>query len=92
MSGLVAKRPTETVTGLGAALAVYGFVTQVGLPELVAAIVAVVVLVVPYLVSAIVDAVRQNDAVVEDLAAQPPRRRGADGAAVLEGGSERAEP
>lgn len=75
MKTLVEKRPTETVTGAGAALAVYGFCTQVGLPPLAAAIIATVVLVVPYLVSAVVDALRSS-------------RRDAD-VAHLEGGQNR---
>lgn len=73
MTSLLNKRPTETISGLGAALAVYGFCTQVGLPHIVAAIIAVVVLVVPYLVSEIVDVIRGG-------------QDGAREVAVLEGG------
>lgn len=60
MKNLVEKRPTETVSGTLAALAIYGFCTQVGLPQVVAAIIAVVVLVVPYLTSQMVDALRSS--------------------------------
>jgi hypothetical protein len=52
----LAKRPTESLTGPALGLAVYGFTTQVGLPTLVAAILAVIVAFGPLLVSNVVDA------------------------------------
>lgn len=56
---VVSKRPTETITGLGAGLAVYGFATQVGLDQPWPAIIAVVVVVVPFLISSVVDILRR---------------------------------
>jgi len=53
----LANRPTETLSGTALGLAVYGFTTQVGLPALVAAILAVVLAFGPVLVSNVVDAI-----------------------------------
>lgn len=52
------NRPTETLTGPALGLAVYGFTTQVGLPAIVAAILAVIVAFGPLVVSKTVDALR----------------------------------
>ena len=52
---IVKKRPTETITGIGAGLAVYGFCTQVGMPPLASSIIACAVVVIPFLVSEVVD-------------------------------------
>ena len=68
---VLSKRPTETVSGLGAGLAIYGFCTQVGLPQLAAAILAVIVVVVPFLVSEIVDIVRPHRASSSDERLSP---------------------
>jgi hypothetical protein len=65
---LVKKRPTETATGTGAGLAVYGFATQVGLPPVLAAIAALIVFCVPYVLSAIVDAKRAEKHAARDAA------------------------
>lgn len=54
------NRPTETITGAGAGLAVYGFATQVGLPTLIAGLLAAATVIVPYLVSAVVDILRPH--------------------------------
>lgn len=51
-------RPTETVTGIGLAGTVYGFLTQADVSQPVAALVAVAVAFAPAAVSRIVDAVR----------------------------------
>lgn len=56
-------RPTETVTGLGLAGAVYGFLTQADVAHPLAGLVAVAVAFLPAAVSAIVDAVRKPRAV-----------------------------
>lgn len=55
---ILTKRPTEAVTGLALAGAVYGFLTQDGVPQVVAAIIAVAIAFGPAAVSGIVDAVR----------------------------------
>jgi hypothetical protein len=49
-------RPTETVSGVALMGSVYGFLTQAGVPTVVAAIAAVVVAFLPLLVSTIIDA------------------------------------
>lgn len=54
----LSTRPTETLSGTALGLAVFGFTTQVGLPALVAAILAVVLAFGPVLVSNTVDAIR----------------------------------
>lgn len=57
--GVLARRPAETAAGLGLAGAVYGFLAeQGGLPNELAAVVAVVVAFAPGLLSYLVDAVR----------------------------------
>lgn len=58
-SSALARRPTETVAGLGGGLAVYGFCTQVGLPQLPSTIIAVAFGLVPFAVSYVVDVVRR---------------------------------
>jgi hypothetical protein len=55
---LLEKRPTEAVTGPALGLAVYGFATQVGLPPLLAAILAVVVAFGPLVISETVTRIR----------------------------------
>lgn len=77
MKTTVTQRPAETVTGLGAGLAVYGFATQVGLPQLAAGIVAVAVVVVPFVVSTVVDLVRshQPGAASDDLLPEKAQAR-----------------
>jgi len=55
----VANRPAEAASGIGLGLAVYGFATQVGLPEVAAGAIAVVVAFGPAAVSRFVDAVRR---------------------------------
>lgn len=52
------NRPTEALTGPALGLAVFGFTTQVGLPTVVAAILAVFVAFGPLMISQIVDALR----------------------------------
>lgn len=54
----VKRRPTEAVTGLGLAASVYGFLTQAGVPQAVAAVLGVLVAFAPAAVSEVVDAVR----------------------------------
>jgi hypothetical protein len=57
-AALVARRPTETVSGLMLAGTVYGFLTQAGVPTAWAAVIAVAIAFVPGAVSATVDALR----------------------------------
>jgi len=56
MKKLVEKRPTETVTGLALAGTIYGFLTQSGVPEPIAAGAAAVCGFGPAVVSGFVDA------------------------------------
>lgn len=56
---LLEKRPTETVTGLALAGTVYGFLTQAGVAQPVAAVIAVVIAFGPIAVSTVVDVVRK---------------------------------
>lgn len=58
LQAAVEKRPTETVTGLALAASIYGFLTQTGVSEAVAALVAVAIAFVPAGVSEVVDHVR----------------------------------
>jgi hypothetical protein len=53
------KRPTEALTGLGLAASIYGFLTQAGVSQQVAAIIAVAIAFAPAAVSEIVDRVRR---------------------------------
>lgn len=53
---LVTRRPTETAAGLGIALAVYGFLAEQGVPNGLAAVLAVLAAFGPALVTAITDA------------------------------------
>lgn len=55
----IAERPTETVTGLALAVAIYGFLTQSGLDQGLAAAIAVAIAFVPAAVSEVVDAIRK---------------------------------
>jgi hypothetical protein len=57
---LFSKRPTETVTGPPLGLAVYGFATQVGVPPVVAGVLAVAAAFGPLVVSQTVDAIRRR--------------------------------
>lgn len=50
-------RPTETASGLGLAAAVYGFLTQAGVPTIVAAAAGAVAGFGPLVVSELVDAI-----------------------------------
>lgn len=52
------RRPTETLTGLGLAAAIYGFLTQAGVSQPVAALVAIGIAFVPAAISEVVDRVR----------------------------------
>lgn len=56
----LANRPTEALAGPALGLVVYGFATQVGLPSLVGAVVAVIAAFGPLLVSQTVDALRRR--------------------------------
>ena len=56
----VQARPTETVTGLALAVAVYGFLTQADVATALAAVIAVVIAFVPAAVSEVVDKIREN--------------------------------
>ena len=58
MKEAVASRPTEALSGIALAGTVYGFLTQAGVPDAVAAIVAVVVAFAPAAVSAVVDEIK----------------------------------
>lgn len=58
MKKKIAKRPTESLTGTALGLAVFGFATQVGLPDLAAAILAVACAFGPLLISETVDLLR----------------------------------
>lgn len=53
-------RPTETLTGLALAAAIYGFLTQASVSTVLAAIIAVAIAFVPAAISAIVDAIRDK--------------------------------
>jgi len=56
----VEKRPTETLTGLGLAASIYGFLTQAGgASQEIAAMVAVAIAFVPAGISEVVDHVRR---------------------------------
>lgn len=55
----IAERPTEALTGPALGLAVYGFATQVGLPSLLAALLAVIVAFGPLVISEVVDALHR---------------------------------
>lgn len=68
-----AARPTELLTGPALGLAVYGFTTQVGLPNVVAAILAVAAAFGPLFVSLMVDALR-HERRREQLPPLPPPR------------------
>lgn len=61
MKNALATRPTESVTGPALGLVVFGFCTQVGLPTIVAAILAVIAAFGPIVVSKTVDALRGSD-------------------------------
>jgi hypothetical protein len=58
MKNAVANRPTETLTGVALAASIYGFLTQSGVPHVVAAIIAVAIAFVPAAVSTVVDEIR----------------------------------
>lgn len=53
--GILRRRPTETVAGIGGFTAVYAFLTQAGVSHPVAAVLAVVAGLVPAIVTAIKD-------------------------------------
>lgn len=52
------ERPTESLTGPALGVAVYGFATQVGVPHVVAAVLAVLFAFGPIAISRFVDAWR----------------------------------
>jgi hypothetical protein len=56
----IEHRPTETLTGLGLAASIYGFLTQAGVSEALAALVAVAIAFVPAGLSEVVDAIRRR--------------------------------
>ena len=60
MKEVVAARPTEALSGIALAGTVYGFLTQAGVPEPVAAIVAVVLALAPAAVSSVVDEIKAS--------------------------------
>ncbi|HET9198218.1 MAG TPA: hypothetical protein VFN92_08210 [Solirubrobacterales bacterium] len=60
LAEFIQKRPTETLTGLGLAAAIYGFLTQAGVSQPVAAIIAVAIAFAPAAVSEVVDAIRRD--------------------------------
>lgn len=60
MANVVEKRPTETVTGIALAAAVYGFLTQAAVANPLAAVIAVVIAFAPVVVSNAVDAIRRS--------------------------------
>ena len=53
------KRPTEAITGLGLAASIYGFLTQAGVSEPVAALVAIAIAFLPAGISEVVDVRRR---------------------------------
>lgn len=59
MKNLAQKRPTEVVSGLALAGAVYGFLASNGVPPAVAAIIAIILAFGPLAVSNTVDAIRR---------------------------------
>lgn len=54
------ERPTETVTGLALAAALYGFLTQAAVETVPAALIAVAVAFAPTLFSDVVDVIRKR--------------------------------
>jgi hypothetical protein len=56
---ILKRRPTETASGLGLAVLIYGWLIEQGVENVLAAIVAVAVAFVPGAISAGVDKVRQ---------------------------------
>ena len=58
LTAAIEKRPTETVTGLGLAAAIYGFLTQAGVSQPVAALVAIGIAFVPAAISEGIDRAR----------------------------------
>lgn len=60
MKRTVSRRPTETVTGIALATAVYGFLTQADVDHTAAAMVALVLSFGPTLISELVDAFRSR--------------------------------
>lgn len=57
---LIERRPTEVLTGIALAGAIYGFLAERGVPNAVAAIVAVVIAFVPAMISGAVDRLRAS--------------------------------
>lgn len=56
----LAERPTETIAGLALAAAIYGFLTQAGVPNGIAAVIAVALAFVPAAVTGVVDQIRAS--------------------------------
>lgn len=59
LSTAIEKRPTETLTGLALAGAIFGFLTQAGVSQAVAAFTAIVIAFVPAAISETVDEIRR---------------------------------
>jgi hypothetical protein len=57
---VVTTRPTETVSGIGGATLVYGFLTQAGVSPVVSALVGVAVGFVPAIVTSVADEIRST--------------------------------
>lgn len=55
---LIERRPTEVTTGLGLAIAVYGFLTQAGVNNAAAAVLGIAVAFIPTVISNTVDLLR----------------------------------
>lgn len=60
MKNTIEKRPTEVVTGIALAGAIYGFLTQAGVGTGIAAVVAVCIAFVPGAISNVVDQIRSS--------------------------------
>lgn len=58
MKEAIANRPTETLTGVVLAGTIFGFLAQSGVPNVVAAIIAVAIAFAPAAVSTVVDEIR----------------------------------
>ena len=77
MNELVKRRPTETLSGLALAAAVYGFLTQADVATATAALLGVVVAFGPALVTAVVDALFVRRGVpLEEAAGEDTVERG----------------
>jgi hypothetical protein len=59
---LIRRRPTEVASGIGGAGAVFAWLTQAGLPELVAAVLAVVAGFLPAAITQVNELLHPSDA------------------------------